>query len=153
MLLFSNSDAAFRVATFIQYVKKSQSPGSFLQSGSYKKFLAKQKFIIYYLFIQTFLSGCRSASLLWKYSITTVFWMILWNFSEQSSLTALARSPLLKIITWLRKQTNIQQVNVWDIKKLLNCSSLFIVYHCYVLAWHFLLGIRFPPHKVISSRS
>ena len=82
------------------------------------------------LLIKKFFSGCRSASLLWKHSITTVFWMILWNFSEQTSLTVLVRSPMAKIITWLRKQTNTRQENAWDTNKLLDCSSLIIVYYC-----------------------
>ena len=52
------------------------------------------------------------------YDSTTVFWMIWWNFSEQPSLTTLVCSPLAKMITRLRKQSNTQQVNAWDNKKI-----------------------------------
>ena len=79
-----------------------------------------------------------------KYSITTVFQMILWNFLEHPCLVC------LKMIMWLRKQTHTQQLNAWDTKILLDCSSLIVVYYCYILAWHFLLS---TVHKIFSSRS
>ena len=40
--------------------------------------------------------GCRSLSFLWKHSITTVFWMVFWNFLEQPPLTALVCSSSAK---------------------------------------------------------
>ena len=51
------------------------------------------------------------------------------------------------MITWLKKQINTQEVNVWDTNKLLDYSSLIFVYYWTIWAWRFLLGTI---HKILT---